>query len=96
MGVFPDIFRIWITIDNKLFIWNCLNEKDLVEYGELDEKEIITAVAVVKPKPGVFGEDVQRLLVIATPVEVFLLELTFSGESFIGELRYAESTDPFF
>ena len=91
MGVFADIHRIWVTIDNKLYIWNYLNEKDLVQYAELDEKEIISAVAVVKPKPGVFSKDVQRLLVVATPVEVFILELTFTNGSFIGDLHYSES-----
>jgi nuclear pore complex protein Nup155 len=38
-----------------------------------EQPEVITHVALVKPKPGVFIDDIQHLLVICTPVSVLLL-----------------------
>lgn len=39
----------------------------------MDQPDVITHVALVKPKPGVFIDDITSLLVICTPVSVLLI-----------------------
>ncbi|KAI7830540.1 Non-repetitive/WGA-negative nucleoporin C-terminal-domain-containing protein [Gamsiella multidivaricata] len=70
MGLFPEIGRVWITIDHRLFLWNYA-DGNYESYEELDQ--IIVNVALVKPKPDTFDDKVEYLLVIATPIEVHLL-----------------------
>ena len=53
MGIFPEINRVWMTIDNNLYLWNY----DGPEEGEIintheDPDQVIVNVALVKPLPG--------------------------------------------
>ncbi|KAF9114226.1 hypothetical protein BGX27_011428 [Mortierella sp. AM989] len=73
MGLFPEISRVWITIDHRLFLWNYADGGQYESYEELDQ--IIVNVALVKPKPDTFDDKVEYLVVIATPIEVHLLGL---------------------
>lgn len=41
-----------------------------------DQPDVISHVAVVKPKPGVFVDEISHLLVICTPVSVLLIGLS--------------------
>jgi nuclear pore complex protein Nup155 len=77
MGVFPEINRAWVTIDNKFFIWSYLYGTDFCEYDELDQ--VIVSAGLVKPKPNIFKDYVKYLLILATPVEVFLVAVTFNN-----------------
>ena len=71
LGLFPEINRAWLTIDNRLFLWNYDNGSDFQSYDELDQ--IIVSVALVPPREGIFIAEIKHLLVIATPVETILL-----------------------
>jgi nuclear pore complex protein Nup155 len=71
MGIFPEIHRVWLTIDNRLFLWNYEDGNDFMVYDELDQ--IIVSVGLVPAKKGVFIEEIQYILVIATPIEILLL-----------------------
>ncbi|KAJ2228265.1 hypothetical protein H4R99_000432 [Coemansia sp. RSA 1722] len=71
MGLFPEIKRAWITVDHRLFLWNYEEESDF--YSFEDQEQIIVSVALVQPKPGVFVDTIRHVLVVATPLEVFLL-----------------------
>lgn len=93
MGLFPEIGRAWLTADTKLFLWSYGEERvlcgnptsdDFCSFEGLDQ--VIVAVALVKPQPDVFVDDVQYVLVIATTVEVTLLAVTFPGNGVAGEL----------
>jgi nuclear pore complex protein Nup155 len=75
MGLFSEINRAWLTIDNRLFLWNYEDGSDFVVYDELDQ--IIVSVALVSPKTGVFIEEITHVLVIATPIEILLLGVFF-------------------
>ena len=46
---------------------------------EYNEEQVICAVELVKPKPGIFIESIAHLLVVATPVEIILLGVCTSG-----------------
>ncbi|KAJ1921195.1 hypothetical protein H4219_000794 [Mycoemilia scoparia] len=71
MGFFPEIKRAWITVDHRLFLWNYSEGNDF--YSFEDQEQVIVSVALAKPKPGVFVDDIQYVMAVATPLEVLLL-----------------------
>ncbi|XP_015195862.1 nuclear pore complex protein Nup155 [Lepisosteus oculatus] len=77
MGVFPEISRAWLTIDNDIFMWNYEDGGDVAYFDGLSET--ILSVGLVKPKEGIFQPHIQYLLVLATPVDVVILGLSFPG-----------------
>ncbi|KAG0257515.1 hypothetical protein BG011_003926 [Mortierella polycephala] len=79
MGLFPEIERVWITIDHRLFLWNYADGGHYESYEELDQ--IIVNVTLVKPKRDTFDDKVEYLLVVATPIEVHLLGLALGSGS---------------
>ncbi|KAG8913822.1 hypothetical protein FRC02_005290, partial [Tulasnella sp. 418] len=99
MGLFPEIDRSWITMDNKLYLWDYTHGTDYVLYDE--QPNIIQDVALVRAKPGVFIESITHVLVICTPSSVSLLGVsaapsqpTSSGEPVRRELTlYATDID---
>ncbi|KAM5264755.1 nuclear pore complex protein Nup155 isoform 2-T2 [Ctenodactylus gundi] len=77
MGVFPPISRAWLTIDSDIFMWNYEDGGDLAYFDGLSET--ILAVGLVKPKPGIFQPHVRHLLVLATPVDIVILGLSYAN-----------------
>ncbi|XP_077397334.1 nuclear pore complex protein Nup155-like isoform X2 [Festucalex cinctus] len=75
MGVFPEISRAWLTIDNNIFMWNYEDGGDVAYFDGLIE--IIVAVGLVKPKPGILQPSIHYLLVLATCVDVSILGVIF-------------------
>jgi nuclear pore complex protein Nup155 len=92
MGLFPEIDRAWVSIDNRLYLWNYKNGGDFYEFDELDQ--VIISVALVAPKPGIFKDYIKYVLVLATSVEVVLVAVTFSDG--IDEINLLESISLFF
>ncbi|TFL06773.1 nucleoporin [Pterulicium gracile] len=76
MGIMAEIDRVWITIDHKLFLWDYIEGQDISSF--IDQPDVITHVALVKPKPSVFVDDISHLLVICTPLSVLLLGLSYT------------------
>ncbi|KAH8120271.1 nucleoporin [Phellopilus nigrolimitatus] len=74
MGIMTEIERAWITLDHKLFLWDYVEGQELSSF--IEQPDVITHVAIVKPKPGVFIDEITSLLVICTPVTVILLGLS--------------------
>lgn len=76
MGIIPEIYRVWVAIDNKLFIWNYMIENSSPEeYLGFDNQ--IVSVSIAAPKPGTFQSSVKYILVVATTTEISLLMLTW-------------------
>uniref|UniRef100_A0A4W6CMT8 Nucleoporin 155 n=1 Tax=Lates calcarifer TaxID=8187 RepID=A0A4W6CMT8_LATCA len=75
MGVFPEICRAWLTIDNDIFMWNYEDGGDVAYFDGLIET--ILAVGLVKPKQGILQPHIHYLLVLATSVDVVILGLSF-------------------
>jgi nuclear pore complex protein Nup155 len=113
LGILPEINRVYITIDNRLFLWNYRDgfvsrsssstfnlwrvfvfpNRVCSSYYVFDELgQIIVSVGLVKPKPGVFVEDIVYLLVIATPTEIIFLGVRFDGDSVYGDIELVPST----
>ncbi|EAU93155.2 nucleoporin Nup157/170 [Coprinopsis cinerea okayama7 len=76
MGIMPEIERVWISIDHKLFLWDYNDGQEIASF--VDQPDVITHVALVKPKPGLFIDDITSLLVICTPVSVLLIGVSLS------------------
>ena len=74
MGLLPEINCAWITVDNKLFLWNYLQPQACELFEGLTET--IISVSLSAPKPGVFQDTVKYVLVLATAVEVVLLAIS--------------------
>ncbi|KAH8835728.1 nucleoporin [Flagelloscypha sp. PMI_526] len=74
-GLLPEIEKAWISIDEKLFLWDYVQETELNSF--LDQPDIISHVALVPAKPGLFIDDISSLLVICTPVSVLLIAISY-------------------
>lgn len=79
MGLFAELNYAWISIDNALYMWDYTNpDPEIVGYEE--QPNNITAVKMVKPRPGVFVNDVTHVLVVATTAEMILLGVSSVSE----------------
>ncbi|KAF8078700.1 nucleoporin [Lyophyllum atratum] len=77
MGLMPQIERAWISYDHKLFFWDYVDGHEINSF--MDQTEVISDVCLVKPKTGLFIDDISSLFVITTPLSVFLLGVSFSS-----------------
>lgn len=78
MGIFPEIDRAWITVDNRLYFWNYRNGSDFYSFDQLDQS--IVSVALVPPKPGVFVNNISHVLVICTASDLYLIAMTYDSQ----------------
>ncbi|GAM24554.1 hypothetical protein SAMD00019534_077290 [Acytostelium subglobosum LB1] len=76
-GIFPEIGRAWISIDQTLFLWDYKDTGDLIT-NHLSQ--IITACGLVTPRKNVFKDCVRHVLVVATHVEIFLFALAYDED----------------
>ncbi|CAB3405853.1 unnamed protein product [Caenorhabditis bovis] len=70
MGFFTEISRVWVVIDNNLYMWNYDTNDDLAFFDNSDTT--IMKVALTKMKAGVFEAGVQYGLVVGTISEILL------------------------
>ncbi|KAI5292382.1 hypothetical protein KEM52_006398, partial [Ascosphaera acerosa] len=74
MGLFAELDHAWVIIDDALFMWNYTDpDPELVALEK--QPSNINAVALAKPRPGVFLPSVTHLLVIAMTGEVAVMGL---------------------
>ncbi len=76
-GLLPLIHRAYVTIDNRLYLFNYDDPTDYYAYTDL--QQLIISVAIVRPKPGIFTDTIPYLLLLTTPVEVHLLAVSFAS-----------------
>lgn len=83
MGLFPDIERCWIAVDNKLVLWNysipqsSFNQS--TQFLTIDHiRHSILTVKLAKPKPGVFVKEVNHLLLIATTMDIHIYIIKYN------------------
>ena len=75
MGLFPEIGHVWMTVDNRLFLWNYEDQESFASYDFEDENELILTVVLVTPRPGVFIAEIEYLIALATTSKIILLGL---------------------
>uniref|UniRef100_A0A8D8PSS0 Nuclear pore complex protein Nup155 n=4 Tax=Cacopsylla melanoneura TaxID=428564 RepID=A0A8D8PSS0_9HEMI len=71
MGLFPEINRAWLAVDNQIYIWDYEHRTDISYFDGLNNT--IIGVGLVKPKPNIFKSNVKYLLVLSTISEVVIL-----------------------
>lgn len=76
MGLFPEISRAWVTIDNKLILWDLTSQSDFQTFDDI--KQTILKVHLVKPKPNTFTDSINFLLVISTISDIHILAVSYS------------------
>ncbi|KAE8258410.1 hypothetical protein A4X13_0g1693 [Tilletia indica] len=77
-GLFPEIERAWITIDNNLFLWDYLDGRnDAIEYHR--HSDIIQSVGLVRARKDVLIDTVKHVLVLSTTSSVTLLGLALES-----------------
>jgi nuclear pore complex protein Nup155 len=80
MGLFADLHHAWIAIDSALYLWDYTHpnpdQTELIGFEELTES--ITAVQLVRPRPGVFVNNITHLLVVTTADHLHLIGLASS------------------
>ena len=54
--------RVWITIDNRLYLWNYLEPNECDVYEGLNEP--ILSVSLSAPKPGIFLDNIKYVLIV--------------------------------
>ncbi|CAL8074629.1 unnamed protein product [Orchesella dallaii] len=79
MGVFPEIYRAWMTIESDLYLWDFRDGSDLSFYDGL--KEPIITMALVPSKPNVFVSTIKHLLCISTASEIVILGFILTDPS---------------
>ncbi|KAK9474440.1 Non-repetitive/WGA-negative nucleoporin C-terminal-domain-containing protein [Dipodascopsis tothii] len=71
MGLFPEIQRAWITVDNRVYFWNYMDGSGFHSFEDLPHT--ILAMHLVRPKPGTFIDTITHLLLLATPLEFHII-----------------------
>lgn len=87
MGLFPEIQRAYITVDNRLYLWNYLNgyihnphidnSEDFQSFS--DSSQTLLSVRLIPPRPGVFLPAITYLLALCTSSTFFLLGIDTSA-----------------
>ncbi|KAI9322646.1 Nup133 N terminal like-domain-containing protein [Dichotomocladium elegans] len=76
MGIFPEISCAWMTVDNRLFLWNYTTGTVACTYD--DQDQVICSVGLIKPKPDIFGDTISHLLVFSTPLYIGILAVSLN------------------
>ncbi|KAG6898064.1 hypothetical protein C0992_006542 [Termitomyces sp. T32_za158] len=74
----PEIERAWISFDHKLFFWDYVEGNETSSFWE-EREDVIADVRLVKPKKGMFIDEITNLFVVTTPLSIFLLGLSFDS-----------------
>lgn len=80
MGLFAELQYAWIAIDNALYIWDYTHPNpELLGFEE--QPHNITAVELIKPRPGVFVPAITHALVVATLSDIYVIGLASEKNS---------------
>ncbi|DBA94363.1 TPA: hypothetical protein ACH3X1_001969 [Trebouxia sp. C0004] len=77
-GVFPEIEHAWASVDNVLYVWDTSRMAVPVKW---QEEQAICCAGLTRPKPNVFQQAVQYLLVVCTTVEIALVGVHLSRDA---------------
>lgn len=83
IGLFPEIDRSWIIVDNKLILWNYKAPQSSFNHANqfltIDQiRHSILSVKLAKPRPGVFVKDINYMLIISTPMDIHIYVVKYN------------------
>jgi len=97
-GIFPEIQRAYMTMDNRLFLWNYYEGNKFQVYEEIDQT--IISVGLVRPPDVMCSSETKTkfMLVLTTPVDVILIGIEFEEDSVYSEItlrptQFSTTTD---
>ncbi|KAF0696392.1 Aste57867_12858 [Aphanomyces stellatus] len=89
-GLLQEIHHAWVSVDNTLFLWDYTRADRFTAFEGMEQ--MISAVAIAKPIPGVFKSFVKHVLVVATASEMRLLVVLYENNDPVhGALRLQAS-----
>lgn len=81
MGLFAEIGRVWVAVDNRLYFWS-YRQGFNGEFQSLEDiPHTIVHVSLVKPRTDVFQEFITHVLVICTPAQIKLIGVSYDERS---------------
>ncbi|KAG6912027.1 hypothetical protein DXG01_000275 [Tephrocybe rancida] len=89
VGLLPEIERAWISYDHKLFFWDYVDGHETSSFWE-DRGDVIADVRLVKPKKGMFVDEITSLLVVTTPLSVIILGVSFESPRGRGDRAFRD------
>eukprot|EP00742_Colponemidia_sp_Colp-10_P009188 GILJ01010000.1.p1 GENE.GILJ01010000.1~~GILJ01010000.1.p1 ORF type:complete len:1364 (-),score=247.43 GILJ01010000.1:46-4137(-) len=91
-GIFSEMQRVWVTIDNMLFLWNYQdNSPDAILQENFDQ--VIVAVASLRPKPNMFVQEIEFLLAVATTNKLYLASISLTPQLQLQKTHYILNLD---
>jgi nuclear pore complex protein Nup155 len=84
LGLFSEIERSWIIVDNKLVLWNYKIPQSSFntssQFLSIDQvRHSILTVKLVKPKPGIFIKEINWLLLVATTQDIHIFIIKYDS-----------------
>ncbi|KAG8885546.1 hypothetical protein FRB98_001774 [Tulasnella sp. 332] len=77
MGILSDIDRVWITMNHRLYLWDYIEGgSSSFETYEKGDDEVITHVALVPAKRGVFIDAITHVLVLCRRLSLTLVGIS--------------------
>eukprot|EP00158_Paraphelidium_tribonemae_P008422 Partr_v1_DN28575_c1_g1_i1_m73965 putative nucleoporin len=76
MGLFAELERVWLTVDNRFILWNYRDGVEFFSYEDLDS--VILTCGLVRPKSGIFCDDVAHLIVLVSATDIRILGVSTS------------------
>ncbi|KAI9491796.1 Nup133 N terminal like-domain-containing protein [Zychaea mexicana] len=76
-GLLPEINRAYFAVENRLYLWDYIEKKDVNTY---EETHSIVGVGLVKAKPGIFNAEITHVLVVATTMNVSIIAVAFKAQ----------------
>ncbi|KAH9252971.1 hypothetical protein BASA81_009127 [Batrachochytrium salamandrivorans] len=89
MGLFCEIHRVWVIVDNLLFLWDYTQPGNAYEtYSNKKNNQLLVSVSLCKPKADFSSSSTYQgkpdfLLVLTTFIDVTLLRLDRTGASWL-------------
>ncbi|KAG1452444.1 hypothetical protein G6F46_009697 [Rhizopus delemar] len=83
VGILKEVGRAWMSLDNRLYIWDYTTGGDISEYA--DQDQLICSVGIVKPKAGAFDTHIEYLLIVATALQIIPIGLSLTKPTQLGE-----------
>ncbi|KAG2226996.1 hypothetical protein INT45_006403 [Circinella minor] len=76
-GILPEINRAYFAVENRLYLWDYVEKKDVNTY---EETHPIVGVGLVKAKPDIFNPEITHVLIIATTVNISVIAVAFKSQ----------------
>ncbi|KAI8145675.1 Nup133 N terminal like-domain-containing protein [Fennellomyces sp. T-0311] len=73
-GILPEINRAYFAVENRLYLWDYVEKKDVNTYEETDR---IVGVGLVNAKADIFNPEITHVLVVATTTRVSVIAVAF-------------------